>query len=142
MYGQHVDNWLIVGSATSMATAMPTFSGATPPATSDLVDERHTIMQPPILGNVPTAWASSAPAISTATARATFSGATPRRHRDLVHERHADPAASRSRQCATNWSVVGTGDFNGDGTSDILWHDIAGDVGIWLMNGTLILQGL
>ena len=33
-----------------------------------------------------------------------------------------------------------THDFNGDGKSDILWRDIAGDVGMWLMNGASILQ--
>jgi hypothetical protein len=38
----------------------------------------------------------------------------------------------------TSWSVVGTRDFNGDGTADILWHDTAGDLGIWLMNGTSV----
>jgi hypothetical protein len=26
-------------------------------------------------------------------------------------------------------------DFNGDGTSDIIWHDNAGNVAVWLMNG-------
>jgi FG-GAP-like repeat len=35
---------------------------------------------------------------------------------------------------------VGTGDFNGDGMSDILWRNTNGDVGIWLMNGTQILS--
>jgi hypothetical protein len=35
----------------------------------------------------------------------------------------------------TVWSVVGTGDFNGDGKSDMLWRDTSGDVAIWLMNG-------
>ena len=34
-----------------------------------------------------------------------------------------------------------THDFNGDGKSDILWRDGAGDVGMWLMNGAQILQG-
>ena len=34
-----------------------------------------------------------------------------------------------------------THDFNGDNISDVLWRDAAGDVGIWLMNGTTILQG-
>jgi hypothetical protein len=31
-------------------------------------------------------------------------------------------------------------DFNGDGIADVLWRDPAGDVGVWLMNGTSILQ--
>ena len=50
--------------------------------------------------------------------------------------------------CASATDVAGTGtlgsnthDFNGDGKSDILWRDTAGDVGMWLMNGGQILQG-
>jgi FG-GAP-like repeat len=35
---------------------------------------------------------------------------------------------------------VGTGDFNGDGMSDILWRDTSGNVAIWEMNGTAILN--
>ena len=39
------------------------------------------------------------------------------------------------------WSVIGTGDFNGDGMSDILWRNTTTDtVGIWLMNGTTWLS--
>jgi hypothetical protein len=54
--------------------------------------------------------------------------------------------------CASSTGVAGTQtlgsdklaqthDFNGDGKSDILWRDKAGDVGMWLMNGTQIVQG-
>ncbi len=32
----------------------------------------------------------------------------------------------------TNWHVVGTGDFNGDGRADILWRNDAGEVSNWL----------
>jgi hypothetical protein len=31
-------------------------------------------------------------------------------------------------------------DFNGDGFSDIAWRDTSGDVAIWLMNGTRVLN--
>ena len=37
-----------------------------------------------------------------------------------------------------SWSVAETGDFNGDGKSDILWTDNAGNVGTWFMNGAAI----
>ena len=37
----------------------------------------------------------------------------------------------------TNWKAVGTGDFNHDGTSDILWQNTStGAVSIWNMGGT------
>ena len=35
----------------------------------------------------------------------------------------------------TNWPIVETGDFNGDGMSDILWRDTSGNTAIWFMNG-------
>jgi len=35
----------------------------------------------------------------------------------------------------TNWSIVETGDFNGDGKSDILWRDTSGNTAMWFMNG-------
>ena len=37
----------------------------------------------------------------------------------------------------TDWNIVGTGDFNGDGKRDILWQNNAnGQRAVWLMNGT------
>ena len=50
-------------------------------------------------------------------------GATPL---DEIYVGTVDPA----------YDIVGTGDFDGDGKSDILWrHTTLGDVWIWLMDG-------
>jgi hypothetical protein len=38
------------------------------------------------------------------------------------------------------WRIVETGDFNGDGMSDILWQDISGSVAIWFMNAAQVMQ--
>jgi hypothetical protein len=38
------------------------------------------------------------------------------------------------------WSVVQTGDYYGAGTSDILWRNTGGDLGIWKMNGATIVS--
>ena len=35
-----------------------------------------------------------------------------------------------------SWKAVGTGDFNDDGHSDILWQNTNGQAAIWEMNGT------
>ena len=36
-----------------------------------------------------------------------------------------------------SWSIVGSGDFNGDRKPDILWQHSSGSRAIWLMNGTV-----
>ena len=36
---------------------------------------------------------------------------------------------------APSWQIKGTGDFNGDNKSDILWQNSDGTAAIWLMNG-------
>ncbi len=41
---------------------------------------------------------------------------------------------------ATTWSIAETGDFNGDGKSDILWRDTSGNTAIWFMNGGAIMS--
>jgi hypothetical protein len=39
-----------------------------------------------------------------------------------------------------NWSIFGSGDYNGARGSDIVWHDSSGNVAIWEMNGTTVLN--
>ena len=41
---------------------------------------------------------------------------------------------------STSWSIVETGDFNGDGKADILWRDTGGNTTIWFMDGMQIVQ--
>jgi len=40
-----------------------------------------------------------------------------------------------------NWALKGVGDFNGDGQSDLLLQDGAGNVGIWALNGSSVIGG-
>ena len=38
-----------------------------------------------------------------------------------------------------NWQIQGTGDFNGDGKTDILWRQTTtGDIGLWTMDGNAV----
>src|SRR5262249_7301211 len=39
------------------------------------------------------------------------------------------------------WNELGTGDFNGDGRTDILWQHNDGALTIWTMNGSVISDG-
>jgi hypothetical protein len=41
-----------------------------------------------------------------------------------------------------SWRLAGTGDFNGDGKTDLVWQNSNGDVSIWEMNGTSIMTAL
>jgi hypothetical protein len=36
------------------------------------------------------------------------------------------------------WSIVQTGDYNGDGMSDLLWLDTNGNIAMWFMNGVAV----
>jgi uncharacterized protein YcsI (UPF0317 family) len=41
-----------------------------------------------------------------------------------------------------NWQAAGTGDYNGDGQSDLLWrHAVTGQNVVWFMNGKTLLSG-
>ncbi len=37
-----------------------------------------------------------------------------------------------------SWTIAGIGDFDGNGSFDLLWRDSSGNVGVWLMNGTTV----
>jgi hypothetical protein len=41
----------------------------------------------------------------------------------------------------SSWKAVGTGDFNGDGLSDILWQNANGQAAVWDMNGATLTGG-
>src|SRR5579884_1146460 len=44
---------------------------------------------------------------------------------------------------APNWTIAGTGDFNGDGATDILWRDTnTGAVAIWFLNNSFAVQSV
>ncbi|MGK7879850.1 MAG: FG-GAP-like repeat-containing protein [Crocosphaera sp.] len=46
-------------------------------------------------------------------------------------------SANIERVADNNWHIVGTGDFNSDGNTDILWRNYAtGDNHVWMMKGT------
>ena len=38
-----------------------------------------------------------------------------------------------------SWHLIGTGDFNGDGKSDLLFQNDDGTAAIWEMNGTTVI---
>jgi hypothetical protein len=41
-----------------------------------------------------------------------------------------------------NWHIVGTGDVNRDGRTDLIWHhQTTGQIGAWLMNGSSFVHG-
>jgi hypothetical protein len=50
----------------------------------------------------------------------------------------SSPVIATSADASPDWHIAGTGDFNNDGNSDILWHADDGSVAIWLMNGTQV----
>ena len=47
-------------------------------------------------------------------------------------------AAERLGNVPTTWSVAETGDYSGDGKSDLLWRDTSANTAIWFMNGVSV----
>ena len=95
----------------------------------------------PILGRL---GRRSERAISTATAIPTSCGRTRERPSlDLGNGRdHPDRRRGGEPQSRAGWKAIGTGDFNGDGDSDILLQNAStGQVSIWEMDGTTRIGG-
>jgi hypothetical protein len=51
-----------------------------------------------------------------------------------------NPNSSFVANVASQWSIQLTGDYNGDGFSDILWRDTSSNVALWEMNGIAVLN--
>src|SRR6266542_3776884 len=48
---------------------------------------------------------------------------------------HQSGRHRRARSGPNDWHIQGTGDFNGDGNSDVLWRHDSGQVYFWQMDG-------
>ena len=125
--------------AISTATASPTFFGRTTaalPACGPWTAPRSRLSVPPAR-STGADLARRAPAISTATASPTFFGRTTR----LAGMWTMDGTTLTFVGAACPITLgppgmSGSGDFNGDGKSDILWQNDNGSAAIWPMDGT------
>ena len=54
---------------------------------------------------------------------------------DLADERRAGLSGPDLGNVPISWAIAESGEFNGDGYSDILWRDTAADLAIWFMKG-------
>jgi hypothetical protein len=48
---------------------------------------------------------------------------------------------SQVGRAGTDWSIAGAGDFNGDGTDDILWRHQNGQVAVWELEDAKSVDG-
>jgi hypothetical protein len=39
-----------------------------------------------------------------------------------------------------HWSVALTGDFDGDGNTELFWRDTSGNMAIWFLNGVQVMS--
>jgi hypothetical protein len=54
----------------------------------------------------------------------------------FIGQQVLDWQCAQGTGCATDWKIVGVGDYNGDGITDVLWNDPwTGQVAAWLLNG-------
>ena len=61
---------------------------------------------------------------------------------DLGNEREQpDRRRAGDPNPGPSWTEIGTGDFNDDGHSDILWQNANGQASIWEMNGNNLIGG-
>jgi hypothetical protein len=67
--------------------------------------------------------------------RATFYGATTAGFWEMNGLAIKAEGAAAHAPVPNDWHIQGTGDFDGDGNSDILWRHDSGQVYIWEMNG-------
>lgn len=56
----------------------------------------------------------------------------------LVHDTSAGTAQATTMNGGIDWTIVGHGDFNGDGRGDVLWRHDQGLTAIWNMNGASV----
>ena len=61
--------------------------------------------------------------------------------RFLVRGTNVIGGGTVSSNSGPSWKEIGTGDFNDDGHSDILWQNSNGQAAIWEMNGTSVVGG-
>ena len=117
--------------------ARPTSSGATPAATSAIwLMSGTSALQTVAVGNLPTTWAVDGRRYE---GRHFLAQYHDRRVRDVGDERHHDRPERELRSAAPQLDVSPASAISmATGQRDILWRDTAGDVAIWLMNGTPI----
>lgn len=55
-----------------------------------------------------------------------------------IHGTTADASQATTMNGGIDWTIVGNGDFNGDGRGDVLWRHDGGLTAIWNMNGASV----